>query len=274
MKSHACLALLASVLLSACEPASLPPPSVLAVEPAAVDSGKSVELRLRIDAVLPGTMDYGSRSVVSGELDSAVQVWLGETRVPIQRYEEGGILVVLVPSDMAVGEYDVRLVLSDGREARRLRALAVRGTCATNTAQPCTDLREPTDGGTTPGPDAGTELRDGGAEGDGGGIGDDRDCDDERYGLSGFTFDTIEQQVRNVPFTITLRAEGSQAATYRGTVSLTSSKGTITPATAGPFVDGVLKVEVTLSQPSPQYITATDEHCNTGTSNTFMVRPN
>jgi hypothetical protein len=87
MKSRACLVLLSgALLLGACEPASPPQPTILAVEPAQlVTSGESVELRLHIDALLPGTMDYSRRSVSGEDLASVMQVWLGERRVEVQR---------------------------------------------------------------------------------------------------------------------------------------------------------------------------------------------
>jgi hypothetical protein len=255
MKSRACLVLLsAALLVGACELASPPQPSILAVEPAElVTGGESVELRLHIDALLPGTMDYGRRSVSGEDLASVVQVWLGERQVEVQRFEPGGILVVSVPADVEEGVHDLRLVLSDGREARRPQGLVV---------MPAAQSDVPIDG-----PEEPHLLADGGAPPfDAGLIG-------EQFGVSGFRIEPVADQVVDVPFSLALSAEGSQAASFQGMVTLRTSKGTIKPGTVGPFMDGVLKVSVTLDHPGNVVITAEDAHGNMGRTNAFQVRP-
>ena len=254
MMSRACLVLLAGALLGACEPASAPQPSIRAVEPEEVASGQRVELRLHIDALLPGTMDYGRRAVSAEALASVVQVWVGEQQVEVLRSEPGGILVVSAPANLAEGAHDVRLVLSDGREARRAQGLVVKHVSETLVPGEPTGPVELADGG--------TETPDGGRR-------------QERSGLSGFTIDPVEEQVRDVPFVLVLRAQGSQAASYQGTVTLRANQGSIQPAVAGPFVDGVLRVQVTVDQPgAKRVITAVDEHGNEGSTNEFQVWPN
>ena len=270
MMSRACLALLAGALLGACELASAPPPSILAVEPAeVVVTDQRVELRLHIDALLPGTMDYGSRSVSGEALASVVQVWVGEQPAEVQRYEPGGILIVLVPADVAEGVHDVRLVLSDGREARRaqggVETRAFSGDILIGGPDEPGGPEEPTepegpveqvaDGG-TPSPDAGLRQ--------------------ERAGLSGFRIEPVKEQVRGVPFVLEVQAEGSEAASFQGTVTLSVDNGTIEPAVAGPFKNGSVRVEgVTVSQPgAKRVITVTDTHGNEGRSNEFRVQPN
>lgn len=254
MMSRACLVLLAAALLGGCEPASAPQPSILAVEPSElVASGERVELRLRVDALLPGTMDYGSRSVSGDALASVVQVWAGEQRMEVQRSEPGGILVVLAPADLAVGEHELRLVLSDGREARRSQGLVVRS--ASDTGIPGRDPSGPVELA-----DGGTPTPDGGAR--------------ERFGLSGFRIEPVGEQVLNAPFPLVLRAEGSMAPSFQGSVTLSASKGAISPTTVGPFDNGVLEVTVTLDHPGDKVvITAVDEHGNVGSTNEFQVRP-
>lgn len=254
MRSRVLSALLAGALLGACEPASMPQPSILAVEPAEVVTGERVELRLHIDALLPGTMDYGRRSVSGEPLSSVVQVWVGEQPAEVQRYEPGGILVVLVPAGVAEGAHDVRLVLSDGREAVRPQALVVMSVFEADVliGGPAEDAGS--DGG-TPSSDAG--LR------------------EERAGLSGFHIESVEEQVRDVPFVLELHAQGSGARAFQGSVTLSVDQGSIEPAVAGPFEDGLLRVKVRVDQPgAKRVITAVDTHGNEGRTNAFRVRPN
>ena len=266
MMSRACLVLLAGALLGACEPASAPQPSIRAVEPEEVASGQRVELRLHIDALLPGTMDYGSRSVSGEALASVVQVWVGEQPAEVLRYEPGGILVVLVPADVAEGAQDVRLVLSDGREARRAQGVVVTRAFAGDILiggpdepggpeEPEGPVEQVADGGTPP-PDAGLRQ--------------------ERSGLRGFRIEPVREQVRGVPFALELQAEGSEAASFQGTVTLSVDQGTIEPMVAGPFKNGSIRLEdVTVSQPgAKRVITVTDAHGNEGHSNEFQVWPN
>lgn len=262
MMSRACLVLLAGALLGACEPASAPQPSILAVEPAeVVETVENVELRLHIDVLLPGTMDYGRRSVSGDALASVVQVWVGEQPAEVQRYEPGGILVVSVPAGIAVGAYDVRLMLSDGREARRAQALMV-----TSAVDGDVLMGEPGEPGE---PGAPVELADGGTPTP------DAGPAQERFGLRGFRIEPVEEQLRGVPFILVLTAQGSLAPSFQGTVTLSTNQGSIEPAVAGPFVDGVLRVKVTLDQPgAKRVITAVDEHGNQGSTNEFRVRPN
>lgn len=267
MMTRACLVLLAGALLGGCELASAPQPSILDVEPSEwVANGQSVELRLHVDALLPGAMDYGSRSVSSDDLAEVVQVWIGERRAVVQRSEPGGILVVTVPADLAAGEHELRLVLSDGREARRAQGLVVKSATETSVPiEPPTGPVELSDGG-TPAPDAGTVDQE---------LPPDGGTRQERHGLSGFRFDPIEEATRNEPFELVLSAEGSEAASFQGSVTLTVSKGTISPTTAGPFENGVLRVTVTVDHPGGKIvITAEDEHGNVGSTSEFRVRPN
>ncbi len=255
MMSRALLALLAGALLGACELASAPPPSILAVEPTEVMTGEPVELRLHIDALMPGTMDYGNRSVSGDPLSSVVRVWVGERQVEVVGHEPGGLLVVRVPADLAEGTHDVRLVLSDGREALRAQGLVVTSVFDSDlfTQQPDAPV-ERADGGTSP-TDAGL-------------VG-------ERDGLSGFRIEPVEEQVREVPFVLELHAQGSGARSFQGSVTLSVDQGSIEPAVVGPFEDGLLRVKVKLDQPgAKRVITAVDKHGNAGRTNEFRVRPN
>jgi hypothetical protein len=146
--------------------------------------------------------------------------------------------------------HDLRLVLSDGREARRPQGLVVM-----------TALQDDVFiGGPQVQADGGSPSFDAGLRG-------------EPFGVSGFRIEPVADQVVGVPFTLVLSAEGAQAASFQGTVTLRTNKGTIKPGTVGPFRDGVLKVEVTVDHPGNVVITAEDAHGNAGRTNAFVVRP-
>ena len=82
-------------------------------------------------------------------------------------------------------------------------------------------------------------------------------------------------EVRGVPFLLVLHAEGPQAASFQGMVTLSINKGTITPSVAGPFVGGMATVLVVLEVPAGPsvVITATDDQGHQGSSHPFWVRP-
>lgn len=88
-----------------------------------------------------------------------------------------------------------------------------------------------------------------------------------------FTFDAIADQVVGQPFSITIHAAGSDAATFEDTVTLASSKGTLLPRTSGRFTAGVRTEQITLDQPGLNWVTATDAAGRKGSSATFNVRP-
>lgn len=89
----------------------------------------------------------------------------------------------------------------------------------------------------------------------------------------GYTFDPIAAQERGVPFEITLRAQGSAAADFDGTVQLSASKGSISPSVTGPFENGVRVETVTVTPVADELtITASDDAGHSGTSNAFSTR--
>lgn len=250
-------------LLVGCAPSALPEPTIVSVEPAQVEAHTSAELRIRYDALLPLTVDYSRETAPSAM--NAMKVYIGEQLAPIQRFERPSTVIVSVPDDVPEGEHEVRLVLSDGREAKRPQHLVVGPSASA--MFPGEDGGTKSDGGTSVPGRPGDLGADGGTEGDSDGGAR------ELFGISGYQFDSIGEQVRDTPFVITLRAQGSAAATFDGTVSLSVSKGTITPTTAGPFKDGVVEVTVSVDHPSSLFITAEDAHGVTGSSNEFQVRP-
>lgn len=64
----------------------------------------------------------------------------------------------------------------------------------------------------------------------------------------GFELDPIPSQRRNVPFSITVRATGSNGPSFNGAVRLSTNRGVISPQMSEPFVNGVLTQSVTLNQ--------------------------
>ncbi len=90
----------------------------------------------------------------------------------------------------------------------------------------------------------------------------------------GYSIDPIGPQQRLVPFTLTVRATGANAAAFRGNVRLdTGAGGAIGPRVSEPFVDGVLTQQVVVdSIQSSVIIRVTDIAGHVGTSNTFTLQ--
>ncbi|WP_340103379.1 filamin/ABP280 repeat domain-containing protein [Rhodohalobacter sp. 8-1] len=92
---------------------------------------------------------------------------------------------------------------------------------------------------------------------------------------SAFSFDTISSpQTAGTGFTITLSAldgEGNTAVDYNGTTTLTTTAGTINPATAD-FTSGTTSVNVTVSDAGTDQTITAEDGAITGISNTFDVQ--
>lgn len=89
---------------------------------------------------------------------------------------------------------------------------------------------------------------------------------------SGYTIDPIGPQNRQVPFRITVRAQGNSASTFAGSVELSINKGGISPELSEPFQNGVLTQEITLTAPNPEAVlTVRDAAGNEASSNVFPV---
>ena len=90
----------------------------------------------------------------------------------------------------------------------------------------------------------------------------------------GYSIDPIGPQQHLVPFTLTVRATGANAAAFRGNVRLeTGAGGSIGPRVSEPFVDGVLTQQVVInSVQSDVVIRVTDIAGHVGTSNTFTLQ--
>lgn len=89
----------------------------------------------------------------------------------------------------------------------------------------------------------------------------------------GYSIDPIGPQQRLKPFTLTVRATGAHAATFRGNVRLdTGAGGTIGPRVSEPFVDGVLTQQVVVnSVQSDVTLVVTDIAGHMSASNTFLL---
>ncbi|WP_224248245.1 hypothetical protein [Hyalangium gracile] len=249
MKRAVC-ALLPLLLWAACEPASLPAPSIVSVSPERVAVGVPSSLSVRVDALLPITVDYQEQLVDPEQL--AMTVRLAGRQVDTPFAEPDGTLIVPVPEGLELGDYDIQVTLADGREALRERAFSI--------------VPAPTLNGTP-------RSDDGGTQGDGG-PGPDEPFEEIGGGITGFQIDPIQEQVRNKPFRITIRAEGPDANSFSGDVTLRASKGHLKSITRGAFSGGVRVEEISLSQQGPGvYVLVKDSRGNKGLSNSFRVRP-
>ena len=282
-------ALLIAALLSACgSSTSLPNPDILSVTPNQVIVPRELPVeqrspvRVSLDAVIPVRVDYGEQQVST----DAARVWIGSEQATVQWVEQDGTLTVAVPEVLDTGGYDVRVALSDGREATRTFALrlipganapweptdpdpADAGTVEPDDAGPLilTDAGEPdADGGLSP--DAG----DGGVTpSEDGGLGPD---DPIRPGdITGFELVDLGDQTYGAPFQVTVRAIGPRAAHFMDSVELTVNKnGNVSPLKLGPFTYGVVKQDVTVKVRGANVkLTVTDAYGAQGTSNGFKV---
>jgi hypothetical protein len=67
-----------------------------------------------------------------------------------------------------------------------------------------------------------------------------------RLVLETFRLDPIVTQIRNEPFTVTIRATGQDAHLFQGRVRLRSNRGTLEPSWSAPFQAGLLEQVVTI----------------------------
>ena len=89
----------------------------------------------------------------------------------------------------------------------------------------------------------------------------------------GYSIDPIPSPQRaNVPFAITIRATGTNPATFQGTVDLMANRGLMSPARTGPFTAGVRLENVVFSTPAAGIIiTVRDLLGTTASSGPFVV---
>jgi hypothetical protein len=94
--------------------------------------------------------------------------------------------------------------------------------------------------------------------------------------LTGFQIDPIGTQVRQRPFSITIRAQGPDAALFRGRVMLRSTKGTVDPPVSGLFEAGVRTQVLSIDDTGGNNVAIiVEDYVNhTATSNEFRLNPN
>lgn len=174
----------------------------------------------------------------SANLDNPARLSIADQPFDIfQSEEQGKRLLAKVGPGLPEGEHELRIDLSDGRQVTFAQHFLV-----------------------TPGP----------------GPDPDPDPDPEpTYDIS-LSIDQIPTQIRLRPFSIRVRAAGEDADIFRGSVTLSVSRGSITPTTCGPFSAGTCSVEITLDADSGAdlTITAQDSGGHIATSNGFQLRPN
>ncbi len=225
------------LLLCACGPTALPPPSIVSVVPSQVAAGVPSSLLVKVDAVLPFTVDYQAGGVDPAQLKMTLRLAGQEVDVPFA--EPDGSLLVPVPEGLSMGDYDVQLTLADGREAVRERAFSVVPAPALYSTNPLN-------------PQSGL-----------------------RGGIWGFVIDPIQDQTRDIPFNITIRAMGPEANTFQDRISLRSSRGPVRTLTPDSFSGGVLVEEISVPLAGHDiYLMVEDTQGHWGLSNSFRVRPN
>ena len=113
---------LLGLLLLGCGSSALPPPTIDSVQPDTTPASASTDITVKVSAVLPFHADYGAPD--SG-VDATATLAIGD-HVIVKRDADGGlrsggidggVFSGTLPSILAPGDYDVTLVLGDGRQA-------------------------------------------------------------------------------------------------------------------------------------------------------------
>ncbi|QRK08923.1 hypothetical protein JQX13_01750 [Archangium violaceum] len=212
------IALLSTSLLYACGSYSSPAPNIVSIEPEEVVSGEASTITLELDAPLPVKVDYGQRTATV----LTPTVLIGGQKVAIALLEQKGMLRANVPTNLPAGPQEVRLEMEDGNESHREQELTVL---------PVPPELSPLTGDTDPGNDTPTAPE-----------------------ITGLSIDPIADQVRDVPFVITLRAEGPAAASFAGQVQISSNKGRVSPNLSNAFSQGVRREQVVLDKQGGQVV--------------------
>lgn len=233
-------ALLSTLLLCACELGASPAPNIISIEPQEVVSGEATTITVWLDAPPLARIDYGNKTATL--LTPTLRI--GDQEARIERVEHDGALVATLPANLAAGHQEVRLELGDGQEAVGEEGLTV--------------LPPPPRLATVSGP--------GGTDGTGGEV--------RRLLVTGLRMDPIPDQISDVPFVVTLRAEGPEAALFAGQVQLTANKGRITPNLSNPFREGVRAEQVVIDKPGANVVlTVRIGDTLVAQSNPFKVSP-
>ena len=213
------IALLSTLVLCACEPSASPAPNIVSIEPEEVVSGEATTIVLTLDAPLPVKVDYGEQTATL----VTPTLLIGGQEVAITRVQEDGTLLASVPGVLPAGTQEVRLELENGSGSISEQGLTVLPLPPEMT--PRSVGGGPADPQPEPGSGEGKELR-----------------------VTGLSIDPIPAQVRGVPFSITLRAEGPDAALFEGQVQLTANKGHVSPNLSRSFSKGVRQEQVVLDK--------------------------
>lgn len=213
------IALLTTLVLCACEPYASPAPNIISIEPEEVVSGEAATIVLTLDAPLPVKVDYGEQTATL----VTPTLLIGGQQVAITRVQEDGTLLASVPERLPAGTQEIRLELENGNESISEQALTVLPLPPE--MMPRSAGGDPADPRPEPGNGEGKELR-----------------------VTGLSIDPIPEQVRGVPFFITLRAEGPDAALFEGQVQLTANKGRVSPNLSRSFSKGVRQEQVVLDK--------------------------
>lgn len=105
---------LALVLAVACNGSTLPPPTVVSVNPAVRPASSSGPVTITVDAVLPTQVDYGASAAT---VDDRLTLKIGPRTFGPPVWTDAGVVTDFLPSVLDQGHYDVTVTLGDGRFA-------------------------------------------------------------------------------------------------------------------------------------------------------------
>lgn len=192
-----------ALVLAACGQDPLPPPTLVSVQPAQAGFNSTERLQLQVNALLPFTLRYREGTAVPRP---ELQAWVGTQQLEDVRDEGEGRFSGNLQPGLELGRYDVRVRLSDGREASLANAFTIV------------------------------------------------DPNNFRVDVHGARF------FKGVSFPMTLYAPGPEAWRFRGTVTLRSSVGNITPSQSAPFESGVATLPaVTIDAAAEQVVISVED---------------
>ncbi|MCP3099387.1 hypothetical protein LZ198_10950 [Myxococcus sp. K15C18031901] len=258
---------LLAVLLACGANTVLPTPHILSVSPRQAKVGYTGLIRVSLDAVVPVRVDYGQQEA---RAETTVCVMFGDVEARLQTLDPDGTLEVSVPDALTPGDHDVRVILADGREARREAGFLLYAE-----DQPQVETDSGTfidDGGTA---DAGAPEDGGVGEGDGGTPQPEPGSPMREGDITAYEFDAIPDQAQGQSFVVTVRAIGPRAFEFEEKVDLSVSpaSGVISPESLDQFVAGVCTQSVTVAaQGNNVKLTVTDRFGVQATSNGFRVK--
>lgn len=201
-------------------------------------------------SVEPQEVVHGEAATISVKLDALPPVKIdygkrtatllatlrvGDQEVSIDRMEQDGTLVATLPPDLSEGTHDIALSLEEDETVH---------------AQGLTVLPPP--------PELAPLLG---------------DSANGQVSLTAIQIDPIGDQLVGLPFVITLRVEGPDAALFAGQVQITTSKGRVTPNLSSPFHQGTREERIVLDQLGNVVLTVRAGDKLVATSNPFNVLP-